>query len=72
MRFRSRSLSLVTVLAVLAGPVTAAASEVKAVLELFTSQGCSSCPKADKLLGEFAGNPNLIALSLSVDYWDYM
>ena len=72
MRFRPRSLSLFTILAVLAGPLTAAASEVKAVVELFTSQGCSSCPKADKLLGELTTDPRLIALTLSVDYWDYL
>ena len=43
-----------------------------AVVELFTSQGCSSCPPADKILGEIAGQPNVLALSLNVDYWDYL
>lgn len=42
------------------------------VVELFTSQGCSSCPPADKLLGEMIGNPNIIALTEAVDYWDYL
>lgn len=42
------------------------------VLELFTSQGCSSCPPADKLLGEIARQPNVIAWTLPVDYWDYI
>ena len=42
------------------------------MVELFTSQGCSSCPAADKLLGELAHDPSLIALSLPVDYWDYL
>lgn len=41
------------------------------VLELFTSQGCSSCPPADKLISEMAGKPGVFALSLPVDYWDY-
>jgi hypothetical protein len=47
-------------------------AQTRAVLELFTSQGCSSCPPADKLFGEFAADPNLIALSLPIDYWDYL
>lgn len=45
---------------------------IRAVLELFTSQGCSSCPPADKLLQDFAKDPTLIALSMPVDYWDYL
>ena len=48
------------------------AGEKRAVIELFTSQGCSSCPAADRLLGEMARDSTLLALSLSVDYWDYL
>ena len=44
----------------------------RAVLELFTSQGCSSCPAADALLKRLADRGDVIALSLSVDYWDYL
>jgi hypothetical protein len=40
------------------------------VLELFTSQGCSSCPPADKLFAKLADDPQFIVLSLPVDYWD--
>jgi len=75
MSIAARLLSLFAALAVVAGPVTAAATDArsgKTVVELFTSQGCSSCPKADKLLGELAADPRYIALSLSVDYWDYL
>ncbi|MDI1346030.1 MAG: DUF1223 domain-containing protein [Pseudolabrys sp.] len=57
--------------AVVAAPA-ARAGEPRAVIELFTSQGCSSCPPADKLLGEFAHDPSLVTLSLPVDYWDYL
>lgn len=42
------------------------------VVELFTSQGCSSCPPADALLGELAQRSGVLALSLNVDYWDYL
>jgi len=49
-----------------------AQAEPRAVIELFTSQGCSSCPAADKLLGELADDPSLVAMSLPVDYWDYL
>jgi hypothetical protein len=48
------------------------AGEPRAVLELFTSQGCSSCPAADKLMGKLASDPTLLTLSLPVDYWDYL
>jgi hypothetical protein len=47
-------------------------AEPRAVVELFTSQGCSSCPPADKLLGELAKDPSVIALSMPIDYWDYL
>ena len=41
-------------------------------LELFTSQGCSSCPPADQLFGALAGRADVYAVSLHVDYWDYL
>ncbi len=48
------------------------AGDTRAVIELFTSQGCSSCPPADKLLGDLARDPSLVTMSLPVDYWDYL
>ena len=42
------------------------------MVELFTSQGCSSCPPADKIVGELAKDPSVIALSMPIDYWDYL
>jgi hypothetical protein len=47
-------------------------AEPRAVVELFTSQGCSSCPPADQIIGELAMDPSVIALSLPIDYWDYL
>jgi hypothetical protein len=57
-----------------AAPVAAAEvrSAPKAVLELFTSQGCSSCPGADAILRELGGHADLITLAYHVDYWDYI
>jgi len=42
------------------------------VVELFTSQGCNSCPPADAYLGELARRDDLVALTFNVDYWDYL
>lgn len=70
-RRRLASASLITSLLV-ATVVVARAGEPRALLELFTSQGCSSCPAADKLLGEFAADPSLVVMSVPIDYWDYL
>ncbi|MDS9467643.1 DUF1223 domain-containing protein [Paracoccus sp. MBLB3053] len=42
------------------------------VVELFTSQGCSSCPPADEMLNDLADRDDILALSWHVDYWDYL
>jgi hypothetical protein len=47
-------------------------ADPRAVVELFTSQGCSSCPPADNIIGELANDPSIIALSMPIDYWDYL
>jgi hypothetical protein len=52
--------------------ISCAGAEPRAVIELFTSQGCSSCPPADKLLSQFVTDPSLIPISLPIDYWDYL
>jgi hypothetical protein len=66
-----RTIVLVAALA-WAAMTPAAAGEPRAVVELFTSQGCSSCPPADRLMGQLAQDSSLITLSLPVDYWDYL
>jgi hypothetical protein len=65
----SGALGVCAIIAVIR-PVDAA--EPRAVLELFTSQGCSSCPPADKVIGELAKDPSVIAISMPIDYWDYL
>ena len=46
-------------------------AKVRGVVELFTSQGCDSCPMADKILGEMIRQKDIVALAYHVDYWDY-
>ncbi len=65
-----RLASLVAALWVAATAATLAQQPV--VVELYTSQGCSSCPPADRILGELAERDDVIALGFHVDYWDYL
>src|SRR5437868_14905051 len=67
-----RLFTLAAVATTLTAGASALAGEPRAVVELFTSQGCSSCPPADKLMGEFAADPSLVSISLPIDYWDYL
>lgn len=67
-------LSGVAAVLALAAPATAQTlrAHPKAVVELFTSQGCASCPPADALLTSLAEDADVIALAYHVDYWDYV
>src|ERR1700690_3773212 len=56
--------------ALLCGTAAANAQTRPALIELFTSEGCSSCPPAEAYLGELARRPNVLALTFNVDYWD--
>ena len=64
--------ALSAAVACLAIGVLPAGAEPRAVVELFTSQGCSSCPPADRLLGELGRDSSLVTMSLPIDYWDYI
>ena len=59
-------------LAILVSPAALAGQTPKAVFELYTSQGCSSCPPADARLTALSRDPGVVALTLHVDYWDYL
>lgn len=52
--------------------VAQAQAEPVVVVELYTSQGCSSCPPADEFVAMLASNPQILPLALHVDYWDYI
>ena len=67
------ALGIVTLVA-LVHPATAESMRTrpKAVVELFTSQGCASCPPADALLTMLAEEDDVVALAYHVDYWDYV
>ena len=52
--------------------VAPAAAEQVVVIELYTSQGCSSCPPADEFVAMLASDPRILPLALHVDYWDYI
>jgi hypothetical protein len=67
------SLSLGLAAALLLGAAASAGALKRPVIvELYTSQGCNSCPPADELLGHLADRPNVIAMSLPVTYWDML
>lgn len=69
---RAFGLALVLVCFAMSPAGAETASKPLTVLELFTSQGCSSCPPADAYLGELAEREDILALALHVDYWDYI
>lgn len=68
----AKTLLALSIVAIADGPARAEPPQYLDVVELFTSQSCSACPPADELLGELAKRNGILALSYSVDYWDYL
>lgn len=64
--------ALLFFVATLVASQASAADQPRGVVELFTSQGCSSCPPADKILSQYANDGDVLALSWHVDYWNYL
>ena len=56
----------------LAQAQTGEVTDAPVLLELYTAQGCASCPPADQMLSDIAARDDVIALALHVDYWDYI
>lgn len=67
-----KKLALISMASLVLGIQPVSAADTPVVVELFTSQGCSSCPPADKVLADLAQREDVIALSWAVDYWDYL
>ncbi len=74
MKFRHAALALSLLMASPSGAAWARSSDsaIPVVVELFTSQGCSDCPPADRLVTELATRRDVIALSLPITYWDML
>jgi hypothetical protein len=69
---RNIPLFLLAVAAAAGAGAARAQDKPPVVVELFTSEGCSSCPPADAFLGELAQRPDIVPLAFHVDYWDYI
>ncbi|MBK8176752.1 MAG: DUF1223 domain-containing protein [Rhodospirillales bacterium] len=67
-----KSLSALALGLIVASGAPAVGAQSLTVVELFTSQGCSSCPPAEAFLGELARRPDVLAISEHVNYWDYL
>lgn len=71
-RLRTLTVGILASALAVSGSNSQPAAEPRAVVELFTSQGCSTCPPADAYLSDLAQREDVLALSYHVDYWDYL
>ena len=69
-RTAAAAISCLAVAILLAAPVRAESAKQPVLVELFTSQGCYSCPPSDRLLGRLAAEGDVVALAFHVTYWD--
>jgi hypothetical protein len=67
-----RAVFILASLLIAGGALAGESRTPKGVVELFTSQGCSSCPPADATFGELVAQGDVVALSYHVDYWNYL
>ena len=72
LKLAPRTALLALCLVLPAGPTFAASAKRPVVVELFTSQGCGACTRANALVADLAERPDVLALTFPVDYWDYL
>jgi hypothetical protein len=72
LKLAGRLALLLLCLAPIAGSAAARAARRPVVVELYTSQGCGACTKANALIADLAGRRDVLALTFPVDYWDYL
>jgi hypothetical protein len=69
---RTALISVLLAIAGMSGPAASGPAEHRILVELFTSQGCSDCPAADRLVTELASRRDVVALTLPITYWDML
>jgi len=70
--FKTLILSAIVPLSAALSPAAFAGTQPSQIVELFTSQGCSSCPPSNALVNDWSADDDILALTYSVEYWDYL